>query len=156
MTTQQTVPAPARRFSMVQVKPAFQQAMLALDAAAAEGLDPVVSELIRCRASQLNGCAYCLDKHIADARKLGVPDRKLFALPTWRETGFFTARERAALALVEEITRLGRHGVSDEAYDAAAKEFDEAELASLVAMSIVINAWNRQGVTCRLSPVGHA
>jgi AhpD family alkylhydroperoxidase len=155
-TTEANVPAPTRRLAMSQVKPEFHQAMLALDAAAADGLDPVISELVRSRASQLNGCAFCLDMHIADARKLGVPDRKLFALPTWRETGFFTARERAALALAEEITRLGEHGVTDEVYDAAAKEFDQPELASLIAMCIVINAWNRQGVTSRLSPLGEA
>ncbi|MCM2421167.1 carboxymuconolactone decarboxylase family protein [Streptomyces sp. RKAG293] len=125
---------------------------MALNKAAAHGLDPVVAELVKIRASQLNGCAFCLDMHTHDASKLGLSEQKLHGIGVWRETPFFTARERAALALSEAVTRLGEHGVPDDVFDEAARQFDEAELARLIAMCITINAWNRIGVTTRLSP----
>lgn len=149
---QATVPAPARRLDLHDHAADFYEAMFALDRAASRGLDPVVGELVKVRASQLNGCAYCLDKHLRDARRLGVGERKAAGIALWRETPFFTARERAALALAEAVTRLGGHGVPDEVYDEAARRFDAPELSRLVAMCVTINAWNRIGVTCRLSP----
>lgn len=152
MTTTETVAPPARRINLMDRAPDFYQAMFALDKAASLGLDPAVRELVRIRASQLNGCAYCVDKHTADARDLGLSDQKLHGLTVWRETPFFTARERAALALAEEVTGLGAHGVSDVVHDEAARLFDEDELPRLIAMCVTINAWNRIGVTCRLSP----
>ncbi|WP_333771642.1 carboxymuconolactone decarboxylase family protein [Streptomyces sp. IBSBF 2435] len=148
----EAVPAPVRRIDLKDKAPDFYQAMFALDKAAALGLDPVVRELVRVRVSQLNGCAYCVDKHSADARKEGVPEQKLYGLTVWRETPFFTARERAALALAEAMTHLGEHGVPDDVYDEAAKLFDEDELPRLIAMGVAMNAWNRIGVTCRMSP----
>ncbi|PWI43772.1 carboxymuconolactone decarboxylase family protein [Streptomyces sp. ICBB 8177] len=150
--TDAPVPAEPQRMRLPKLAPDFYAAMRALDEAAGDGLDPVVSELIRIRASQLNGCAFCLDMHTRDARALGVGDRKLTGVAVWRDTPFFTARERAALALAEAITTLGEHGVPDEVYDEAAHVFDEAELSRLIAMSITINAWNRIGVTTRMSP----
>ncbi|WP_328915634.1 MULTISPECIES: carboxymuconolactone decarboxylase family protein [unclassified Streptomyces] len=152
MTTTETVAPPARRINLMDRAPDFYQAMFALDKAASLGLDPAVRELVRIRASQLNGCAYCVDKHTADARDLGLSDQKLHGLTVWRETPFFTARERAALALAEEVTALGAHGVPDAVYDESARLFDEDELPRLIAMCVTINAWNRIGVTCRLSP----
>ncbi|WP_327289126.1 carboxymuconolactone decarboxylase family protein [Streptomyces sp. NBC_01198] len=146
------VPAPVRRIDLNDRAPDFYQAMSALDKAAACGLDPEVRELVRIRTSQLNGCAYCVDKHSADARSAGVTEQKLYGLTVWRETPFFTARERAALALAEAMTRLGAHGVPDDVYDEAAKLFDEDELPRLIAMGVAMNAWNRIGVTCRMSP----
>ena len=146
------VPAPVRRIDLMDKAPDFYQAMFALDKAAALGLDPVVRELVRVRVSQLNGCAYCVDKHSADARKVGVSEQKLYGLTVWRETPFFTARERAALALAEAMTHLGTHGVPDDVYDEAAKLFDEDEMPRLIAMGVAMNAWNRIGVTCRMSP----
>lgn len=146
------VPAPGQRLRLDRIAPDWFRAMIALDAAAADGLDPVVSELVRTRASQLNGCAFCLDKHSRDAREHGVPERKLHTLSAWRETPFFTARERAALALTEAVTRLGDHGVPDEVYEEAARRFSEDELGRLIAMTVTINAWNRIGVTSRMSP----
>lgn len=151
-TTDATVPAPARRMPLPQLAPDFYEAMIALDTAAAKGLDPDVNELIRLRASQINGCAYCVDKHAHDARANGMSEQKVLAVAVWRETPFFTARERAALALAEAITRLGDHGVPDAVYDQAAAVFAEDELARVVAMAVTINAWNRIGVTTRLSP----
>ncbi|MGW2350538.1 carboxymuconolactone decarboxylase family protein [Actinacidiphila glaucinigra] len=132
--------------------PDFYKAMTALDAAAAAGLDPVVKELVKARASQLNGCAYCVDQHLHDARRPGLTEQKLHALTVWRETPFFTVRERAAPALTEAVTRRGQGGARDEVYDEAARVFDEDGLPWLIAMCVTINAWNRMGVTTRLSP----
>ncbi|MFJ5218309.1 carboxymuconolactone decarboxylase family protein [Streptomyces sp. NPDC088354] len=146
------VPAPAPRMALAKAAPDFYKAMIALDTAAGNGLDPVVAELVKARASQVNGCAYCVDQHIADARRLGVSEQKVHGLTVWRETPFFTARERAALALAEAVTRLGEHGVPDDVYDEAARLFDEDELPRLIAMCITINAWNRIGITTRMSP----
>ncbi|WP_377270928.1 carboxymuconolactone decarboxylase family protein [Peterkaempfera sp. SMS 1(5)a] len=146
------VAAPEPRIQLGKVLPEWYRAMVALDRAAAEGLDPVVAELVRTRASQLNGCAFCLDKHSHDARARGVSEQQLSTLSAWRETPLFTARERAALALTEAVTRLGDHGVPDEVYEEAARQFDEEELAALLAMAVTINAWNRIGVTTRMSP----
>ncbi|MFF7210352.1 carboxymuconolactone decarboxylase family protein [Streptomyces sp. NPDC008238] len=146
------VPAHAPRMLLGKAAPDFYKAMIALDAAASAGLDPVISELVKARASQLNGCAYCVDMHIADARKLGLTEQKMHGLSVWWETPFYTVRERAALALVEAVTRLGQGGVPDEVYDEAARVFDEDELPRLIAMCVTINAWNRMGVTTRLSP----
>lgn len=154
--TTPTVPAPVRRIDLKDKAPDFYQAMFALDKAAAKGLDPVVRELVRVRTSQLNGCAYCVDKHSHAALEEGVSQQKLIGVTVWRETPFFTARERAALALAEAVTQLGPHGVADDVYDEAAKLFDEDELPRLIAMCIAMNAWNRIGVTCRLSPAAHA
>jgi AhpD family alkylhydroperoxidase len=148
----QPVPAPARRIDIMENAPDFYEAMFALDKAAARGLDPAVRELVRVRISQINGCAFCVDKHSHDAMTVGVSQQKLIGVTVWRETPFFTARERAALALAESVTELGAHGVPDDVYDAAAALFDEKELPRLIAMCVTMNAWNRIGVTCRLSP----
>jgi AhpD family alkylhydroperoxidase len=150
--TDALVPAPPVRINLGRHAPDFYKAMLALDKAAATGLDPVVAELVKIRSSQLNGCAYCVDKHIHDARGMGVAEQKIHGITVWRETPFFTARERAALDLAEAVTRLGDHGVADAVYDEAARVFDEAELTRLIAMCVTINAWNRIGVTTRMSP----
>ncbi|WP_435172639.1 carboxymuconolactone decarboxylase family protein [Actinacidiphila sp. bgisy145] len=147
-----TVPAPPRRIDLNAAAPDFYRAMISLDKAATAGLDLVVRELVRVRVSQLNGCAYCVDEHSAAARALGITEQKLTGLTVWRETPFFTARERAALELAEAVTALGPHGVADAAYDGAAALFDGTELPRLIALCVTMNAWNRIGVTCRLSP----
>lgn len=147
-----TVPAPAPRINLMATAPDVYEAMIALNKAAAHGLDPLIAELVKIRASQLNGCAFCLDMHSHDARGLGLSEQKLYGVGVWRETPFFTARERAALALAESVTRLGEHGVPDGVFDEAARLFDENELGRLIAMCVTINAWNRIGVTARLSP----
>ncbi|MFF7156620.1 carboxymuconolactone decarboxylase family protein [Streptomyces sp. NPDC008139] len=151
-----TVPAPARRIDLNDKAPDFYAAMAALDKAAARGLDPAVRELVRVRVSQLNGCAYCVDKHSADARALGITEQKLYGVTVWRETPFFTARERAALALAEAVTHLGDHGVPDATFDEAARLFDADEFPRLLAMCVTMNAWNRIGVSCRMSPAVRA
>ena len=120
------------------------------DAATDAGLDPKLLELVKIRASQLNGCAYCLDMHSHDARKLGESERRLFVLSAWRETDMFTEQERAALALTEAMTQLPEHrDVPDDVYDAAAETFTERQLTVLVWAATVINTFNRFGVTGR-------
>jgi AhpD family alkylhydroperoxidase len=113
------------------------------------GIDLRLRELIRIRASQLNGCAYCIDMHSKDARAAGETEQRLYALPAWRETPFFSSRERAALAFTESVTLLAGTHVPEQAYAEVAKEFTEPEIAALVCLLVAINAWNTIGVTTR-------
>lgn len=132
----------------------FTAAMSRLDRAMtkvadAAGLEPSLRELVRTRASQINGCAYCVDMHTKDARAGGEAEQRLYALPVWRETPFFTDRERAALAFTEVATRLSETHVPDEAYAALAEHFSEPEIGALISLVVTINAWNMIGVTTR-------
>jgi AhpD family alkylhydroperoxidase len=132
----------------------FSRALAHLDKAATKeldnaGVDPKLRELIRVRASQLNGCAYCIDMHTKDARAIGETEQRLYALPAWRETPYFTSRERAALAFTETVTRLSETHVPGEDYAAVAAEFGEQEIAALTSLIIMINAWNAVSVTTR-------
>jgi AhpD family alkylhydroperoxidase len=130
------------------------KAMNALEAASRKTrIEAALLELVRARASQLNGCAYCVDMHTADARTGGETERRLYALPVWRDTPFFTARERAALALTEAATRLTEAPVSDEVFAAAAEQFDDVELAELIWVIAIINTWNRLGATAHAWPL---
>jgi len=117
-----------------------------LDAA---GIDPLLRELVRVRASQLNGCAYCIDMHTKDARAAGETEQRLYALPAWRETPFFNNRERAALALTEDVTLMARDYVPAAAYEAVAEQLTPGEIAALLSLIVTINAWNAIGVTTR-------
>ena len=112
-------------------------------------LDPRLRELVRIRASQINGCAYCIDMHTRDARAVGETEQRLYALPAWRETPFFTGRERAALAFTESVTLLADGHVPATAYDAVAAEFSPDEVAALVSLIVTINAWNAISVSTR-------
>ena len=132
----------------------FARAMAHLDRAAIKELDrvdfdPRLRELVRIRASQLNGCAYCIDMHSKDARAIGETEQRIYALPAWRETPFFTARERAALAFTETVTRLADTHVPDEAYQQVAAAFTADEVGALVSLIVTINAWNTIGVATR-------
>jgi AhpD family alkylhydroperoxidase len=118
--------------------------------AARFGPEPAILELVRIRASQINGCAYCIDMHTKDARVAGESEERMQLIVAWRESPAFSTRERAALALAESMTRLADGGVSDEVYDAAAGEFSEAELAGLIFTITGINAWNRIAITTRM------
>lgn len=139
------------RINLNRVSPEVYEAVVTLNAAAAKDLDPELAELIKIRASQMNHCAFCLDMHTADARKLGVSEQKLTLLPAWEEAAdLFTEQEQAALALTEEMTDLTRRHVCDEVYERAAAAFSERELGQVIAMALSINAWNRIGVTTRL------
>jgi AhpD family alkylhydroperoxidase len=131
--------------------PDAYKALLRLDGAVTEQLDRVgfdtrLRELVRVRASQLNGCAYCIDMHTKDARAAGEAEQRLYALTAWRDTPFFTERERAALAFTEAVTLMNVDHVPDEAYAAVAERYSEDEIAALVSLIVAINAWNAIGV----------
>jgi AhpD family alkylhydroperoxidase len=115
------------------------------------GLEPPLLELVKVRASQVNGCAFCLDMHTQDARAAGETEQRLYALSAWRETPFFTDRERAALAWTEAVT-LVAGGVSDAEYEEARRHFSEKELADLTWAVIAINGWNRLAISFRAVP----
>lgn len=132
----------------------FSKAMSALDHAATKELDragipPRLRELVRIRASQLNGCAYCIDMHTKDAGAAGESEQRLYALAAWADTPFFTEAERAALAFAEAVTLVANDHVPQAAYDALAGHFDHNQVAALVALVVTINAWNRIGVATR-------
>ena len=128
------------------------RAMLSLSGEVAAKLDKGLFHLVEIRASQINGCAYCIDMHTKEARLAGETEQRLYALSAWRETPFFSDRERAALALTDAVTRLGEHGVTDEVWGEVVTYFDEPELAQLLWAIVAINAWNRMGVATRLLP----
>jgi AhpD family alkylhydroperoxidase len=134
--------------------PAFSRAMSHLDNAATKeldrvGIDPGLRELVRIRASQLNGCAYCIDMHSKDARKGGESEQRLYGLAAWRETPFFTDRERAALAFTESVTLVADTHVPAEDYAAVAEHFSADEIGALVSLIVTINAWNALSVSTR-------
>ncbi|REE68069.1 AhpD family alkylhydroperoxidase [Paenibacillus taihuensis] len=129
------------------------QAMLNLEEAAKKmGLDPVLYELIKIRASQINGCSFCLDMHVTDLRKMGESEQRLALITVWRETPIFTERERAALALTEAVTVISAGGVSQELYDEVSEHFSESEIVSLVMAINAINCWNRMAITTGMFP----
>jgi len=115
------------------------------------GLERPLIELVKIRASQINGCAYCLDMHTKDARAEGETEQRMYALNAWRETPFYTDRERAALAWTEAVTRIP-DGVPDALYEEARQHFDEKELADLTWAVAAINAWNRVAISFRSVP----
>jgi AhpD family alkylhydroperoxidase len=144
-----------QRLDMPALVPDVYKAMIRLDTAARQGLDPKLYELVKIRASQINHCAYCLDMHTKDALAAGESVERIVQLSAWEESRhFYTEKELAAIELTEAITVLTDGFVPDEVYEKAAEHFEEAELAQLIAAITVINAWNRFGVTCRMTP-GH-
>jgi AhpD family alkylhydroperoxidase len=133
--------------------PDVYKAMIALGTAAAKGIDPALAELVKIRASQINRCAFCLDMHIKDARKEGETEERIYFLSAWEEAeGVYTEKERAALALTDAITVLTDGFVPADVYERAAQHFEEAELAHLISVITMINAWNRFNVTLRTPP----
>ncbi|MEV5738371.1 MULTISPECIES: carboxymuconolactone decarboxylase family protein [unclassified Streptomyces] len=145
----------APRLEWARHAPEVYKAMVRLDTAAKQGLDPRLLELVKIRASQLNHCAFCLDMHTKDALAAGESVERIVQLSAWEESRhFYTEKELAAIELTEAVTVLTEGFVPDEVYERAAKRFEEAELAQLIAAITVINAWNRLGVTSRMAP-GH-
>ncbi|MDQ0959622.1 AhpD family alkylhydroperoxidase [Streptomyces sp. B4I13] len=145
------------RVALKKITPDVSAAMGALHGAAVSAardakVEPEILELVRIRASQLNGCAFCLDMHTKDARAEGETEQRIYALNAWRETPFFTGRERAALALTEAVTLVHDGHVPDAVYAEAAEVFDEAQLAALIWAVTVINAYNRIAVATRMVP----
>jgi AhpD family alkylhydroperoxidase len=117
------------------------------------GLEPDLLELVRLRASQINGCAYCIDMHTKDARSQGENEQRLYGVGTWREAPFYSERERAALAWAESVTLVSEDQVPDEIYDLVKKHFTERELVDLTLVVIAINSWNRLAISFR-TPAG--
>jgi AhpD family alkylhydroperoxidase len=136
------------------IKTGLGQAMLALQQQVeTSGLEHSLIELVKLRTSQINGCAYCLDMHSKDARALGETEQRIYALNAWRETPFFSDRERAALEWAEAVTRVSVDHVPDSVYDAVAAHFSDAELVALTFAVVAINGWNRLAISFR-APVG--
>jgi AhpD family alkylhydroperoxidase len=140
------------RINIGKTEPRAYKAMLAFDHYLTETkLSATHKELIRIRASQINGCAYCIDMHTKDARQQGETEQRIYALSNWRDTPFFSDEERAILALTEEVTLINQH-VSDQTYEQAAKLLGENYLAEVIMAIIVINSWNRIGIATAMMP----
>jgi AhpD family alkylhydroperoxidase len=143
------------RMNYGKAAPGAMRAMNGLETYLAScGLEPTLLDLVKLRASQINGCAYCVDMHSLDARAGGVTEQRLYALPVWHETPFFSERERAALLWTEKLTLISLDHVPDEVYAEVRPHFTDEELANLTLAIATINAWNRFGISFRDVP-GH-
>jgi AhpD family alkylhydroperoxidase len=142
-----------RRLNPFKVSPKGYQAMAALESFVTScGLERPLLELVKMRASQINGCAYCLDMHSKDARALGETEQRLYLLNAWRESPFYTERERAALEWTEAITLIAGIDVPDDQYERVAKQFSEEELVNLTLAIATINSWNRLSIAFQIVP----
>jgi AhpD family alkylhydroperoxidase len=136
-----------------QVLPEGMKAIYDLDSySQACGLEPSLLDLIKLRASQINGCAYCIDMHTKDARSGGETEQRLYSLSVWRQSPYYTERERAALALTEAVTLIANRSVPDDIYEQARQQFTDEELVKLMIGIVIINTWNRFAITFRDSP----
>lgn len=141
------------RLDYSSILPTALKGMLGLERAVHESsLEPELLELVKLRASQINGCAYCIDMHTKDARAAGETEQRLYALSVWEETPFYSARERAALAWAEAVTRVADGHVPDAVYEQARAQFGEKELVDLTMAVIAINGWNRLAISFRTVP----
>jgi AhpD family alkylhydroperoxidase len=141
------------RFNYVSAAPGAYQAMLGLERYLHEcGLEPSLIHLIKLRASQINGCAYCLDMHWKDLRALGESEQRLYSLDAWRECPYYTDRERAALEWTESVTLIADGHVPDDVYEKVRAVFNEKELSDLTLAVATINAWNRLVISARVEP----
>lgn len=141
------------RLNWYKLSPDAYKAMLGLEQALEKsGLEPSLLQLVRLRASQLNGCAYCVNMHANDARQAGETEQRLQCLSVWRETRFFTPRERAALAWVESLTLLAEHGAPQAQFEGVREQFSDKEMVDLTLAIGTINAWNRFGIGFALQP----
>ncbi|MBB6099891.1 AhpD family alkylhydroperoxidase [Deinobacterium chartae] len=142
-----------QRINYRSADPAAYQAVLGLERYLAQsGLDSRVLELIRLRASQINGCAFCIDLHARDARRAGESEERIYLLSAWREAPHFSEAERAVLALTEQVTLIGQGGVSDEVYQQVRCHYDEAQVVALILAISTINVWNRIAIATRMAP----
>jgi AhpD family alkylhydroperoxidase len=141
------------RIDFYTASPEVMKAMIALEGAVNKlGLEPSLLELVKLRASQLNGCAFCIDMHTADARKAGETERRLYAVTAWREAPFFSDRERAALAWTEAVTLIAQTHAPDADYALLRAQFNDAEMVNLTLAINTINSWNRLAVSFRKMP----
>ena len=139
------------RMNTAEAAPEVYKAFMAAEVAIRKGpLDATVRELVKIRASQMNGCLFCIDMHTGEARKHGETEQRIYNLDAWRESRLFTGAERAALAYVEAVTILDVHNVTDEIWAEVEKHFDEGERGGLVAISALINLWNRIAIPTRM------
>lgn len=143
------------RMDIYKLVPGSLNALLALqEFTNGMGLDKTLSELVKIRASQINGCAFCLNMHTKDARKMGETEQRIYGLNAWHEAPYYTDKERAALALTEAVTLVSSTHVPDDVYNAALAVFTPQEVAQITLAIVVINAWNRVAVTSRSQPLG--
>jgi AhpD family alkylhydroperoxidase len=141
------------RMRHAEVQPGALEAMMKLETFAREsGLDPVLYELIKIRASQINGCSYCVDMHVTDTLRLGVAAEKIYLLPVWKESPYYTDKERAVLALTEALTRISENGVPDALYEEVMKHVTEVEYVNIIMAVNAINGWNRIGIATGMFP----
>ena len=145
------------RIDLMHVNPGIIHAMLGLERQVQKaGLDSKLLDLVRMRASQINGCAYCLEMHSKDARANGETEQRLYGLSAWRETPYYSARERAALEWTEALTLVAEtRGVADDVYERVREQFSEEELVHLSLAIVAINGWNRLNVAARTVPGGY-
>jgi AhpD family alkylhydroperoxidase len=141
-----------QRLAVNEVAPDAYKAVLGMEIYSRQHNDPVLYELIKLRASMINGCAFCVDMHSRDALAAGEDSRRLFGVAAWHDAPFYTEKERAALALTDAVTRLGNDGVPDDVWAGAAKHFSEEELANLLMAIATINVWNRISIATRTQP----
>ena len=141
------------RIDLMQVNPGIFQAMFALERQVRKaGFDSKLIDLVRMRASQINGCAYCLDMHSKDARAGGETEQRLYGLDAWRETPYYSERERAALEWTEAVTLVAETRVPDDVYERVRAQFSEDELAHMTLAVVAINGWNRLNIAARTVP----
>ncbi|MEU8632627.1 carboxymuconolactone decarboxylase family protein [Amycolatopsis sp. NPDC048633] len=140
------------RLLMAKVAPEAYKKVFELHAYSQKTVDPALLELIKLRASMLNGCSYCVDLHSKDALKAGESSQRLFAVSVWPESPFFTTGERAALALTDAVTKIGEAGVPDDVWDAAGEIWSDKEVADIVMAIIMINAFNRIAISTHQFP----
>lgn len=140
------------RLDYARIAPEGMKGLAQLGAHIRGVLEPELRELVNLRASQINGCAYCIALHINAAHKLGMSEARLHLLPAWRETDVYTERERAALALTEAVTRISNGPIPDELYEATRQHFSEEEMVALVMLIGLINTYNRIAITFQTTP----
>jgi AhpD family alkylhydroperoxidase len=137
-----------KRITIAEQEPTAYKGMYELESYIRKSqIEPILRELIKIRASQINGCAYCIDMHTQEAMKLGETQRRIFALSAWKESPLFTDKEKAVLQLTEEITLISNDGLSDETYNKVLEFFGENVLAQIIMQVIIINSWNRIAVS---------
>ena len=146
----------SNRINIQQLQPEAYKAMFPLENyVRTSGISETHRELIKIRASQINGCAFCIDMHTRDARKNGETEQRIYLLNAWREVkGLYTEEERALLALTEDVTLIHQHGVSDETYANAIGAFGEERVAQIFVAIMAINAWNRMAIATQMQPAG--
>jgi AhpD family alkylhydroperoxidase len=141
------------RMNMAEIQPEAYKTLFALEKSLQNiSLNAIEKELIKVRASQINGCAFCLNMHTKDARKIGETEQRIYLLNAWKETNLFNERERTILAITEEVTLISKAGLTDKTYEEALKLFSKVEIGQIIMCIVAINAWNRIAIATHLQP----